>query len=520
MMRRPTALVRALVATAATTALVLASAACDTSDPPVASPSKSGLPAATAAPTPELARYYGQQLRWQSCGSNGAQCADLTVPLDYAAPDPATDLKIKVVRVRARDQQHRLGSLLANPGGPGASGVDYVAGGADTIVGPAVRKYYDLIGFDPRGVARSEPIDCLGDSALDRFLGTDPTPDDAAEERDLLEQAKAMAQGCDEEAPELVRHLSTAEAARDMDVLRAAVGDPQLNYLGKSYGTFLGSTYADLFPQRVGRVVLDGVVPPDITSAELGEGQAKGFQIATRAYLADCVEQGGCPLGDTEEAAAKGLDDLFQRLDTESLPTGDPSLPRLNEAWARLGVAYALYDQGSWGILTDALKEAKAGSGQTLMRLADGYAQRRPGGGYDGNLLEALNAVNCLDRPDSPELSAYEQYSTDFSKVAPTWGTTLAWGLLPCGVWPAKSADQPHEVHAPGSDPIVVVGTTRDPATIYEWSKRLRDQLDNAVLVSFEGDGHTAYGRSNDCVDGAIDAYYVQGRVPKDGLTC
>jgi pimeloyl-ACP methyl ester carboxylesterase len=520
MTRRPAAIVRALASTAAASALVLASAACDTSEPPVASPSKSGLPAATAAPTPELSAYYDQKLDWTACGNAGAECADLTVPLDYAAPDPSTDIVMKVVRVKARDQAHRIGSLLANPGGPGASGVDYVANGADTIVGPQVRKYFDLVGFDPRGVARSEPIDCLGDSALDRFLGTDPTPDSSREEQDLLTEAKALATGCEEDAPGLVKHMSTAEVARDMDVLRAALGDNQLNYLGKSYGTFIGATYADLFPSRVGRVVLDGVVPPDLTSAELGEGQAKGFQIATKAYIADCVAQGDCPLGSTEDAAAQGLDDFFQGLDSTTLPTGDPSLPRLNEAWARLGVAYALYDQGSWGILTDALKEAKAGSGNTLMQLADAYAQRRPGGGYDGNLLEALNAVNCLDRPDSPDLSAYEQYAKDFTKVAPTWGANLAWGLLPCGVWPDKSSDQPHEVHAPGSDTIVVVGTTRDPATIYEWSKRLRDQLDNAVLVSYDGDGHTAYRRSNDCVDSAIDAYYVQGRAPQDGLTC
>jgi hypothetical protein len=192
----------------------------------------------------------------------------------------------------------------------------------------------------------------------------------------------------------------------------------------------------------------------------------------------------------------------------------------MDEAWARLGVAYALYDQGAWGILTQALQEAKSGSGQTLMQLADGYASRRPGGGYDGNLLEAINAVNCLDRPDSPNLSAYEGYAKEFAKTAPTWGATLAWGALPCGIWPAKSTDQPHEVRAPGADPIVVIGTTRDPATIYEWSKRLADQLENAALITFDGDGHTAYRRSNTCVDSAVDAYFVQGRVPKDGLTC
>ncbi|HET9631330.1 MAG TPA: alpha/beta hydrolase [Terrabacter sp.] len=509
------ALVPVLVA-ALVSVLALAGCTSTSGEPVVATPG-AGLPAATAAPTSALARYYTQKLDWKKCGN--LECADLRVPLDHAAPDPAKDLTIKVARVKALDQSKRLGSLLVNPGGPGASGVAYVRNGAETIGGPQVRRYYDLVGFDPRGVGGSDPIDCLGDKALDRFLATDPTPDTPAEEQAWLAQSKDMAAGCQAASPDLVKHLSTADAARDLDILRAAVGDPQLNYLGKSYGTFLGSTYADLFPKRVGRMVLDGVVPPDLTSAELGEGQARGFQIATQAYVEDCVKQ-DCPLGSTPEAALKGLDDFFQEVDRQPLPTGDPSAPLLTEGWARIGVAVALYDQGSWGILTDALREAKSGNGQSLMQLADAYAERRPGGGYDGNLMESIYAVNCLDRPDSPNLSAYEKYAKDFSAKAPTWGANLAWGALPCGVWPVKSTDLPHKISAPGSNPIVVVGTTRDPATIYEWSKRLRDQLDNAVLVSFDGDGHTAYGRSNTCVDSAIDDYYVQGRVPKDGLRC
>ncbi|MBC9822396.1 alpha/beta hydrolase [Terrabacter sp. MAHUQ-38] len=518
MTTRPAAIARALTATLAMTALVLATAACTTSEPPVAPASKTGLPPVTAPPTQALAPYYAQKLEWKKCGN--LECAGLRVPLDHAAPDPSKDLTIKVARVKARDQSKRLGSLLVNPGGPGASGIDYVRGGAETIGGPEVRRYYDLVGFDPRGVASSDPIDCLDDRALDRFLSTDPTPDDPSEEQALLTQAKAMAAGCEADNPDLVKHLSTTDAARDMDILRAALGDSQLNYLGKSYGTFLGSTYADLFPQRVGRVVLDGVVPPDLTSAELGEGQARGFQIATQAYLEDCVTEATCPLGSTPDEARKRLDEFFRQVDRNPLPTGDPSAPRLTEGWARLGVAIALYDQAAWGFLTDALKEAQSGNGQALMALADSYAHRRPGGGYDGNLLESIFAVNCLDRPDSPDLSAYERYAKDFSTKAPTWGANLAWSALPCGVWPVKSAVGPHTVKAAGSDPIVVVGTTRDPATIYEWSVRLRDQLDNAVLVSFDGDGHTAYGRSNTCVNSAIDAYYVQGRVPKDGLKC
>lgn len=473
--------------------------------------------AVTAAPTASLAKYYAQRLEWSACDGS-FQCADLTVPIDYAAPSQG-DIQIKVLRVAARDQKDRIGSLVVNPGGPGGSGVQYAAS-ADNIVGPSVRKYFDVVGFDPRGVGQSAPIDCLSDHQLDQFLSADPTPDNRPEEQQLLGEAKDMASGCEAHNKTLLPHVSTVDAAKDMDVLRAALGDAQLNYLGKSYGTFLGATYAEHFPTRVGRFVLDGVVAPDLTGEEMAKGQAAGFELATRTYVKDCIDQGDCPLGNTVDAGMQWLRDFLGRLDAHPIPSGDPAVPELNEAWASLGMAAALYDQGSWGILTDAIVAAQQGNGSELMRLADSYADRDPGGRYTGNIMEVIYAVNCLDRPDSPDLSSYEQYAKDFSKVAPTWGPFLAWGNLPCGVWPVKGGEGPRTISAKGSGPIVVVGTTRDPATPYEWSVRLRDQLANASLITFNGDGHTAYMRSNSCVNDAIDGYYVQGTVPKDGLKC
>lgn len=478
---------------------------------------------ATRPPSEALGKYYSQKLAWTKCADN--ECANLTVPLDYAKPG-GTDITIKVLRVKARDQRNRLGSLVVNPGGPGASGISY-ATAADAIVGTQVRRYYDVVGFDPRGVDVSTSIDCLDDRALDTFLATDPTPDSAAEEQVLLQQARAMAAGCEAKSPELLPRVGTVDAVRDMDVLRAALGDAKLTYLGKSYGTFLGSTYAELFPERVGRFVLDGAVPPDLTAKEMAEGQARGFEMATRAYVQDCVDQGGCLLGDSVDAGMHWLQAFLERLDSTPLPSGDPAQPLLNEAWGSLGLGAALYDQGAWGILTDALADAAAGDGAALMALANTYADRVPGGGYTGNIMEAIYAVNCLDRPDSPDLATYRAYAEEFRKSAPTWGAFLAWGNIVCGNWPVKAEATPggppvgpHRITAEGSDTIVVVGTTRDPATIYEWSQRLRDQLSNAVLISFDGDGHTAYKRSNDCVDNAIDAYYIEGRAPQDGLRC
>ena len=283
--------------TALTVVATLTVGACTASGPDPVPPSAAGE-SATAAPDPALAGYYGQQLAWQACAT--FECASLRVPIDYARP-AGGDIAVRVLRVKAKDQGRRLGSLVVNPGGPGGSGVDYAAG-ADAIVGTSVRRYYDVVGFDPRGVARSAPIDCLSDRQLDTFLGTDPTPDDQAEEQQLLDQAKNMANGCEQKNEKLLPHVSTVDAAKDLDVLRASLGDTRLNYLGKSYGTFLGSTYADLFPKRVGRFVLDGVVPPDVTSAELGEGQARGFELATRAYVQSCIDDGDCILGDSVDA--------------------------------------------------------------------------------------------------------------------------------------------------------------------------------------------------------------------------
>ncbi|KQU65433.1 alpha/beta hydrolase [Phycicoccus sp. Root101] len=486
-----------------------------------ATPSTSSTAAARPpAGSEALASYYGQKLDWQKCRIS--ECAKLEVPLDYAKPD-GDRIEISVLRMKATKPRDRIGSLVVNPGGPGGSGVDY-AQAADFIVGKPVRQRFDVVGFDPRGVQRSQPIDCLPDTQMDAFLGQDPTPDDAAEAAAFAASGKEFAQGCVQRTGALISHVSTVDAAKDMDILRSALGDEKLNYLGKSYGTFLGATYAGLFPKLVGRFVLDGVLPPDISAAEVAKGQAEGFERATRAYAANCVDEGDCPLGGSVDEVMSGMRALLTRLDQQPVPMQDGTLKQLTEGWAATGIAQAMYDQGSWGTLTDALAQVvRKDDGTELMKLADQYAQRNQNGVYAGNLLEAFYAISCLDNPDSPDPAVYAQRAADNAKVAPTWGPFLAWGSLVCGQWPVKSTEGqtgPHKISAEGSGPIVVVGTTRDPATPYEWSVRLRDQLSNAALLTFDGDGHTAYTRSNSCVDDAINDYYTDGKVPKDGTRC
>jgi pimeloyl-ACP methyl ester carboxylesterase len=466
---------------------------------------------------PKLEPFYSQKLSWSTC--QGGECARLKVPVDYADPGGST-IELALLRVPARNADQRIGSLVVNPGGPGGSGVEY-ARYANQIVGAEVRRRFDVVGFDPRGVGESAPLDCLTDRELDGFLGMDPTPDDAGESQAFLGQATKLAEGCEQRGGQLLAHVSTEDVARDVDILRAALGEPKLHYLGKSYGTYLGATYADLFPANVGRFVLDGVVAPDLTSAQVSEGQARGFELATRAYIQNCISRGDCPAGDTVEEGMQWVRDFLKGVDSQPLRvTNDARVTELGEGWASMGIGYAMYSQQAWPLLTRALRDAQNGDGNGLMELAGQYADRTSAGRYTANIMEVIFAVNCLDKPDTADLATVQKNADAFAQTAPTWGRMLAWGSVPCGVWPIQTGNTPKTISAAGAGPIVVVGTTRDPATIYEWSVRLRQQLANASLITYDGDGHTAYMRSNACVDNPIDEYYVYGTVPKDGLTC
>ena len=469
--------------------------------------SSSGTPAS-------LAKFYDQHLDWSDCGN--VQCAKLTVPVSYDKPAGQT-IQVVVDKVPAKGDSK--GALVVNPGGPGGSGYDYAAA-ADQIVTPQIRDSYDVVGFDPRGVQRSSPITCMSDAALDKYLGADPSPDTKGEEQTALKNAKTFANDCKQKAGPLLGNVSTVDVAKDMDVLRAALGQKKLNYLGKSYGTLIGSTYAGLFPKRVGHFVLDGVVPPDITTEEMNEGQAEGFERATKSYVKHCVAQSDCPLGTSVPAGMAKIRSFLKQVDAKPLPvTNQGDVKKLTEGWASMGIAEAMYSKQEWPVLTQALEQAFAGDGNGLMVLADAYAERTAEGTYTGNIMQVINAVSCLDRPAPSKLTAYEKDDTKFSKVAPTWGPMLAWGSLVCGVWPIKPTNTPHKISAAGSGPILVVGTTRDPATPYEWSVRLAKELKNGHLLTYDGDGHTAYGQSA-CVDDTVDAYLLKGTVPPKGKAC
>jgi pimeloyl-ACP methyl ester carboxylesterase len=406
---------------------------------------------------------------------------------------------------------------VLNPGGPGASGVAY-ARRAGTEVSDSVRRRFDVVGFDPRGVGQSDPVQCLDDQETDALIGADPTPDNAAEVKAAVAQAKDLAAQCRAEGGELLAHVGTTDAARDMDVLRAVLRDRRLNYLGKSYGTFLGATYADQFPGNVGRFVLDGALDPALSTDALNIGQAQGFEVATRAFVSDCVRRPGCPLGTDVDGGIRRLQQFLRDLDARPVRTGDAARP-LTEGRGSLGVATAMYDDQFWPVLRQGLRSAMNGDGSTLLLLTDALTDRGPDG-FRSNSNTVIFAVNCLDRPERGGLAAVQQALPRYTRAAPTWGPFLAWGELPCAYWPVRASGNAQALRARGSGPIVVLGTTRDPATPYAWAQGLARELDNGHLVTYDGDGHTAYRRGNACVDRAVDDYLLQGQVPREGLRC
>ena len=474
-------------------------------------------PSATAAtPTyaPDLSRFYEQDLDWRSCDGN--QCTRLTVPLDYAHPE-GKSISLAVVRVPASDRGRRVGQLVVNPGGPGGSGIDYATAGEGAF-GPLLTRFYDIVGFDPRGVGKSTPLECADTAQTDEFLSADPDPDNPAEVRRLDRLTRQYGRGCLTKSGDLAKRISTVEAAKDMDILRAALGERQLDYLGASYGTFLGATYADLFPTHVRRMVLDGAIDPALSNEQLTLGQAGGFQTALNAYLEDCIKRGSCVVGDSVEEGGRRIRQLLDDIDKQPLPTSSDR--ELTEGLAAYGIIFPLYVKDYWPLLTAALKEAiEKGRGDRLLMLSDTYSSRGPDS-YTDNSTAALYAVNCLDHDDYIQSSEVPSHIAEFEKASPTFGRSFAYSLSTCSSWPVKSGKTTKALHAAGAPPIVVVGTTRDPATPYAWSKALASELDSGVLVSRDGDGHTGFNQGNSCVDGAVEKYLLGGVVPKDGLSC
>ncbi|MGV8966044.1 MAG: alpha/beta hydrolase [Cellulomonas sp.] len=461
-----------------------------------------------------LQPFYDQTIEWKACGD--FECAKAQVPVDYA--DPASgSLELAVKRAPATGGKP-IGSLLINPGGPGASGVQLVDSVVTTF-GKDVLAQYDVVGFDPRGVASSNPVTCLDDAAKDALLSKDF---DYATDAGIAAAKAAyteMGAACEANTGPLLGHVDTVSAARDMDVLRAALGDEKLTYLGYSYGTALGATYAGLFPEKVGRMVLDGALDPALTSAELGLGQAVGFEGALRAYVTDCQGGPACPLTGTPDDGLAQIKELLDRARRSPLPTKTDRT--VTGTLAFYGIAVTLYDNASWRYLTQALTTAiNDNDGSTLLQLADFYNERNADGSFSSNSTEAFTAVNCLDSASSADPAVMQAEAAQLEAAAPTVGYFFGYGGVICAGWPYPPTGKPGPITADGAPPIVVIGTTNDPATPYQWAENLATELSSGVLLTYEGEGHTAYGRSNACILDAVDAYLLKGTVPAEGTRC
>ncbi|MET9178147.1 alpha/beta hydrolase [Kitasatospora aureofaciens] len=525
-----------VAAVALATGLVAVSAGGCSGGPSVASggpgPSDStdsAVPGATSAVTPleplptaataALAPYYAQRPTWQPC-DGGFECTTFRVPMDYDRPGDG-DLTLSAARAAveaAGSGDPRVGSLLLNPGGPGGSAIEYLEAVARTY-DRAVRARYDLVGLDPRGVGRSNPVSCLSGDRMDAFTSADLAPGDQRAIDALVAADKEFAEGCRRQAGPVLGHLSTVEAARDMDVLRALLGDERLNFVGKSYGTFLGATYAGLFPSRVGRVVLDGAMDPALDSVTGNRTQAGGFETAWAAFAKDCAKREDCPFGRTEQQVGEQLTAMLAAVHANPLRSSDHGR-RLTGSQATTGVVQALYAEFLWPELRTALSDAKAGDGTGLLKLSDAYYGREADGSYP-NMMFANAAVNCLDLPApfrSPE--DVQRAVPDFERASPHFGRDIAWMALTCAYWPVRATGAAHTIRAAGAAPIVVVGTTRDPATPYDWARSLAGQLESGRLLTYDGDGHTAYGRRSTCVDGAVNRFLLTGEASEQGKRC
>lgn len=466
-----------------------------------------GRPAAAA-----LAPYYAQRLNWAPC-RGGFSCATLRVPLDYRLPS-AGDIAVAVIRLPATGQ--RIGAVVLNPGGPGGSGIGY-ARAAPQVISQAVRQRFDIVGFDPRGVGASTPVKCLTDAQLEDYLAAPAAPRTPVETAAAVRSAQGFADGCWTRSARLLPHVGTADVARDLDVLRAALGEARLTFLGKSYGSLLGARYAQMFPSRVRALVLDGALDPTLTSPALSAGQADGFEANLRAFLADCGAAGRC--GTSAVDASARLDRLLARID--STPLAAPGVSgdrRLTAGEAAFALAAGLYSRSSWPTLAAAVRAAEEGDGSGLLQLSDEFVERDDRGRFS-NQLEINNAVNCLDRPAVRGLGAYAAQASALARVAPRFGPILGWSDLICAYWPVPPNTKPAPIRAVGAPPLLVIGTTRDPATPYPWAVSLGRQLP-ARLLTYDAYGHTAYRRGSRCVDRAVDAYLISLRLPAPGTRC
>ena len=475
----------------------------------------SALAFAPPASAATLDSYLNQQLAWNSCSAG--ECASLRAPLDYSDLSRG-DISIAVSRVKHTGLNFQ-GSLVVNPGGPGSSGLGFAKDVARDIA-PSVAKEFDIIGFDPRGVGKSAPVTCLTPKQTASWLAMDSTPDTPREIAAVMKAAGNISTGCLKFSPRISPYVGTPSATQDLELLRSALGDNKLNWLGFSYGTSLGTSYIENFPDRVGRFVLDGAVDPSLDAMQLSLGQAQGFQRAFQNFAQNCLNQQPCDLGKSRSAITAKVNSLLAKLDAHPMRTnyGSP----LTQSLGMGGIFTAMYSTDMWPLLNDALVEASKGNGTGLLELSWMGSDQTGPNTFGSNITSAYYAIDCWDAPAPPQAAGLARAAKEWAQSAPIpeLSESMSWSNAPCSRWFAHNPTPPKAAHSSTSAPILIVGTRFDPATPYAWAQALNKQLTTSTLLTYEGNGHTAFGSNSRCIDSAVNDYLLRGIVPATGKTC
>ncbi|MFI7538062.1 alpha/beta hydrolase [Streptosporangium sp. NPDC049376] len=523
---------RILTAATAATALSAALTACGSANGPggygavanISDPSPSPVPPWSPGTSSPSGTANPNGIAWGPCTDirrpDGAtprpdprfQCGRLQIPLDYGKPD-GDKLDMAVIRVQATEPGRRLGSLVFNFGGPGASGIDTMA--QSYKIFSSLNTRYDLVSFDPRGVERTGGVRCGTDRDMDHYLAMDTVATNQAERTRQNETIKAFVNACERTSGKVLPYVGTVNAARDMDRLRAALGERQLDYFGISYGTQLGAVYATLFPKKVHRFILDGPLDPSVTLEQRSLAQTTAFQHSYDSFLRNCIKgPGECEAGPDVAGANKNVKAFLDDLRINPLPVGDR---KLTQGLAVTGIAAALYSDLTWPLLEQGFGRGFKGDGRILLYLADAYNARMPDGSYS-TIMSSFPAITCVDTSERPTREQLDRTEKASLEISPLFGGS-GMGAL-CAAWPVPGSDEARRVDATGSAPIVVIGGTGDPATPYEWAPKLVSQLKTGVLVTYKGEGHGAYLSGDSCVKRVTDGYLLDGKVPENGTTC
>lgn len=453
-----------------------------------------------------LEDYKSQELKWRDC-YDGYECTSFKVPVDYEKVDNHS-FTLQVLRHNALNQKAKLGSILVNPGGPGGSATFY-AYNAEYIMSNKLNEKYDVVGFDPRGVNESGEIRCLSDSEEDEFLNADASDGKANSVATLAAISKNFADKCAKAAGSKLQHYSTLEGAKDMEILRILLKEKKLNYLGKSYGTYLGTLYAALFPKSVGRIVLDGAVSPNVSTREQQLSQAIAFDKALNNFLAS---QNKFKLTDIKkllsQAADKPLKNSDGRLATQSIVI--------------TAIAKTLYDSGDgWKDLKKMLDQSINDKKATeIFKQADDYNNRDSNGSYYSNQTDVAIVITCLDWNEPRTIEEMTSDREEFIRAAPIFGPYLNFAGLPCKYWKSKPQLPSTPLKEIKTRPILVIGVTNDPATPYKWAQDLTKVFTNAKLLTLKGDGHTGHNQGNECIDSVVDSYFLTGKIAPEPLIC